>query len=99
VTEPHLVARLDGQRGDTLGLDLGDEFCDAAGDLDAVLVELALPEQAGENGTTQLQFVRDVTRGRALVGAQSVSEIQQVESGHFSLQSSVVSLQLRADRC
>ena len=53
VTKLHLLASLDCERRNLLGLDLGHEFCDAARDLDAV-VELVLPELAIEHPASQL---------------------------------------------
>ena len=49
MAELHLLARLNGKCGDALGLDLGDEFRDAARDLDTILVELALPQETGQH--------------------------------------------------
>ena len=83
VTELHLLTRLDGKHSHSLGLDLGNKLGNAAGDLNAVLIKLALPEQAGEHRAAQLQLVRDVTRGGSLVGAKSAGTIHQIESGHF----------------
>src|SRR5262249_7513962 len=54
----------------------------AAGDLDSVLVELALPKQACEHRAPQLQLWRDVPRRRALVRARCGVEIECVETGH-----------------
>ena len=39
----NVLARLNGQRGNLFGVDLWDQFMDAAGDLDAILIELSLP--------------------------------------------------------
>ena len=49
----HRCARLDGERSDLLGIDLRHERADALGDGDAVLVELVLPEHAGEDAAPQ----------------------------------------------
>src|SRR4029077_9805152 len=99
VTKLHLLARLDRERSNALGLDLGNEFRDAAGDLDAVLVELALPKQAGQHRTAQLQLVRDVTGRGALVMASSARKIENVHTSHVAPQSSVVSLHSSAKTC
>src|SRR5229473_4892406 len=53
MTQLHLLTSLDGKRGHLLGRDLRHQFGDAARDLDSVLVELALPEQAREHRTPQ----------------------------------------------
>ena len=76
VTQLHLLARLDGKRGHLLGCDLGHEFRDAAGDLDAVLVELALPEQASQHRAPQLQFRRDVAGRRTFVRARTEVQVE-----------------------
>ena len=80
VTQLHLLAGLDGKRGNLLRRNLGHQFGNAAGDLDAVLVELSLPKQASQHRAAQLQLQRDVTGRRSLVGTGA--EIQCVESGH-----------------
>lgn len=46
-------ACLYGERSDVYGLDLRDELADAIGDSDAALVELVLPEHAGEYGAPE----------------------------------------------
>ena len=76
MTQLHLLARLDGERGHLLGRNLGHEFRDAAGDLDSVLVELALPEQASQHRAPQLQLGRDVSRRRALVSARTEVQVE-----------------------
>jgi hypothetical protein len=53
VTQLHLLARLHGQRGNLLRIHLGHQFVNTAGDLHAVLVELVLPQHAGENRAAQ----------------------------------------------
>jgi hypothetical protein len=47
VTQLHLLAGLGGKRSDLLGRDLGHQFGNATGDLDSLLVELLLSEEAG----------------------------------------------------
>ncbi len=53
MTQLYAGARLDGESGDLCGFHLGDELADAPGDGDAVFVELALPEHAGEDGAPE----------------------------------------------
>ena len=53
VTQLHALASLDGQRGHLLGVHLRNQLMNAAGDLHAVLVELALPQHAGEDRAAQ----------------------------------------------
>jgi hypothetical protein len=54
VPQLHLLTRFDRKRGNLLRRDLRHQFGNAAGDLDAVLVELALPKQAGQHRAAQL---------------------------------------------
>src|SRR5580765_119771 len=83
VTQLHLLARLDCQCSHLLGRDFGDELRDAARDLDSVLVELALPEQAREHRAPQLQLRGDVARGSTLVRSRTRVEVEQIESSHL----------------
>jgi hypothetical protein len=76
MTQLHLLASLDGQRSDLLGCNLRHQLGDAASDLDSILVELALPEQAGEHRAPQLQLGRNVPSWCALVRAKSEVEIE-----------------------
>jgi hypothetical protein len=71
VAQLHPLARLDGQRGNLLRRNLRNQFVDAAGDLHAVLVELALPQHAGENlRRSACSGVMTLGR-RSLVGARA----------------------------
>ncbi len=78
VTELHRGARLDGECCDLLGIDPGYEFADAACDGDAVLVELVLPEHAGQDGAPQCLLRRDDGRACAFVSARA-REMGQLE--------------------
>jgi hypothetical protein len=49
MTQLHPLASFDCQRRHLLGRDLGNEFGNAAGDLDPVLIKLALPKQARQH--------------------------------------------------
>ncbi len=49
VTQLHPLASFNGKRSHLLGLDLGNELGNAAGDLDSVLIKLALPKQARQH--------------------------------------------------
>ena len=60
VTQLHALATFDCQRRNFFGRDLGNEFGDTPGDFNAVLVELALPQQASHHGAAQLQLCRNV---------------------------------------
>ena len=76
VTKLHLLARLNRQRSHLLGLNLRDEFSDAACYLDTVLVELRLPEQASEHRPAKLMLRGDMARRRALVSARLITEVE-----------------------
>src|SRR5262249_46952025 len=72
VAQVRLLARLDGDLGEPRRLDHGRLLGDAHGDRLAVLVELALPQQARHEGATQLllrlelrEGWRTLLRGRA----------------------------------
>ena len=80
MTHLHLLTSLDRKRGNFLRRDLGHQFRNAASDLDAVLVELALPKQAGQHRAAQLELRRDVPGSRALVSARA--EVEGVKSSH-----------------
>ena len=71
MTQLHRGASLDGEGGDLFGVNLGDELADAACDGDAVLVELALPEHAGEDRAPQGLLGSEDGRGCAFVGARA----------------------------
>ena len=71
VTKLHLLASLDGESGNLLRLNLGDKLRNASRDLDAILLELALPERARQHRTAKLQLRRNVPRGRILMSARS----------------------------
>src|SRR5581483_6567990 len=85
VAQLHLLAGLDSKRSHLVGRNLGHQLGDAAGDLDSVLVELALPKQAGEHRAPQLHLGRDVPCRCTLVRARCSVEIQCVQSGHVFL--------------
>src|SRR5262249_45156252 len=74
--------------------DLRHQLGDAASDLDSVLVELALPEQAGEHRTPQLQLRRNLPCRCALVGAGAEVQAECVKSGHRAFRSSFLSSRL-----
>src|SRR5208282_6367661 len=76
MTQLHTLAGFDCQSRHLLSRDLGNEFGNAAGDLDTVFVELALPKQARQHGAAQLQLRRDVSRRSALVSARSKVKVQ-----------------------
>ena len=68
----HPLAGLDGQRGHLFRGHLRHQLVNAAGDLHAVLVELALPQHAGEDGAPQSLLGRDDASACSLVGARPV---------------------------
>ena len=72
MTQLHLFARFDGERGHLLGSNLGNKFGDAPGDLDSVFVELRLPQQTREHGAPELHLRREVARWRAFVRAPQI---------------------------
>ena len=72
MTELHLLASLDGERGNTIGVDPRNEFLDTPGDLHAVFIELALPQHAGEDGASKGLFGRDGPGGRTLMSARAL---------------------------
>src|SRR5579864_794366 len=76
VTQLHLLASFDGERSHILSRDLGDEFRDAARDLDSVLIELALPEQACQHRAPQLQLRGDVARRSTFVRARTKVQVE-----------------------
>lgn len=67
VAQLHGGAGLDGERGDGLGRDAGYELADARGDGLPALVELVLPEHAGEYAAAQGLFGRESYSGRSFV--------------------------------
>ncbi len=71
VTQLHALASLHGQRSDLLGRNLRNQFTDAPGNLHAILVELALPQHAGEDRAAQSLLRSDGPGRRSLVGAQA----------------------------
>jgi hypothetical protein len=75
MTQLHPLASFDCQRRHLLGRDLGNEFGNAAGNLDSVLIKLAFPKQARQHRAAQLQLRRNVSRGSALVRASSKVKI------------------------
>lgn len=76
MTKLHLLAGFDSQRSYLSGLDLGNQFSDAACDLDSVFVELGLPEQARKHRATKLKLRGQIARGRALMRKRTVTEIE-----------------------
>jgi len=85
VTQLHLLARLHCKPGHFFGRDLRHQFCDASGDLHAILIELALPEQASQHRALQLQLRRDVARRRTLMRPRPEVQLQHVQSSHHGL--------------
>ena len=77
-------ASFHGERGHLLRRDLRDQFVDAAGDLHAVLIELALPQQAGEHRAPQLLLGGEAARRRALVCARTAPASAHSTSLHSS---------------
>ena len=65
----HLLASLHGQRGNLLCLHLRHQLADASGNLHSILVELVLPQHAGENRAAQSLLRRDARSRRSLVSA------------------------------
>src|SRR5579859_5784188 len=84
VAQLHRLTRFEGQRSDLRRVYLRDQFADAAGDLHAVLIELALPEQTGEDAAPERLLVGDAPRRRALMRARAgeMAELEDVEPGH-----------------
>src|SRR6202011_4783821 len=78
VTKLHRGAGLDGERRDLFDGDLRDEFANAVCDGDTVLVELVLPEHAGEDRTPQGLLGCEDGRRCAFVGARA-REMGQLE--------------------
>ena len=86
MTQLHTLASLDGQRSYTLCLDLRNECADAHGDFCAILVELALPQHAGEHRAPQLLFCGEdacrcslmSAKGYALVTRNQMAQLQNV---------------------
>jgi hypothetical protein len=67
----HVLACLNSQCGNAFGENLRNKLADAACDLNAILVELSLPQHAGEDGATEGLLRRDGCCRRALVSAQT----------------------------
>ncbi len=67
VAQLHMLAGFDGQRGNLRGRNARNQFADAARDLHAVLVELVLPQHAGEHRAPQRLLGREHRGRRALV--------------------------------
>ena len=78
VTKLHRSASLYGEGRDLLGRNRGDELADASRDGYAFLVELVLPEHAGEYRTPQCLLRRDDGRACAFMSARA-SEMGQLE--------------------
>ncbi len=85
VTELHVLPRLNRQGRNLLRIDLGNKLADTACDLQAVFVELILPEQAGKHGTAKSLLGRDRLRGGALVRSyrREVSQLQDIQLCHI----------------
>ena len=69
VPQFHLRPGLDRQRGDLLRTHLGNQGTQPLDDGDAALVELVLPQHAGEHGAPQRLLGGQDSRARSLVGA------------------------------
>jgi hypothetical protein len=80
MTQLHTLAGLNGQRGDLFSLDLRNQLVDAAGDLHAVLIELAFPQQAGEDRAAQSLLGGDDSGPCSLVSARSRLELEHVQA-------------------
>jgi hypothetical protein len=80
VAQLHALAGLHGQRCHLLGLDLRYKLVNAAGDLDAVLVELALPQHAGKSGAAQGLLRSDDTGLRSLMSARTRLGLEDVQA-------------------
>ena len=84
VAQLHLLAGLDGKRRPpSLPRPLGTSSAMRPAISTPVLVELALPKQAGQHRAPQLHLRRDVPCRRALVRARCGVEIECVQSGHL----------------
>ena len=70
MTQLHPLAGFDGQRGDALGRNLGNQCANAGRDLGSLLVELLLPQHAGEDGSPQHLLSGQLKGLSSLMGAQ-----------------------------
>ncbi len=75
VTQVEHLARLDGQGRHDRGVEIGRQRGDTVGDGLAVLVELVLPQEAGEHRAAQGLFGRQMNRRRALVRDASAGDL------------------------
>jgi len=80
VAQLHALTSLDRQRCHLFGVDLRNQFVDAAGDLHAVLVELALPQHAGEDGAAQSLLGGDGAGPCSLVSARARLGLEDVQA-------------------
>jgi hypothetical protein len=76
----HALADLDGQRGNLFRVDLRHQLMNAAGDLDAVLVKLALPQHAGEDRAAQSLLGSDDAGPCPLVCARARLGLEDVQA-------------------
>ena len=90
MTQLHLLARLNGERGNLRGFDARNQRSDAIGNGHAILVELVLPQHVGQHGAPQLRFRADLRSGRALMRPQGrareskVAKLQNILAGHIA---------------
>jgi hypothetical protein len=80
VAQLHPFARFHSQRGHPFRIDLRDKFLDAARNLHAVLVELPLPQHAGENSAPERLLRRNDPGLRSLVGARPRLLLENIQA-------------------
>ena len=86
VTQLHALTCLHGEGRDLAGLDARDDFADAVGNLHAILVELALPQHAGEYRTPQGLLGRDnCGRGAFMrAGRNEMAQLQYIQAHNIA---------------
>src|SRR5262249_9208560 len=88
VAELHPLTRLYRERSNLFSGDLRHQRRDALGDLNTGLIELVLPQHAGQHRTTELQLAADVARRPALMSSRfslkegDPSRVEVVQGGH-----------------
>ncbi len=80
MTQLHALASLDSKRGHLFGINLRDQLVNAAGDLHAVLIELALPQHAGEDRAPQRLLGGDGAGPCSLVSARARLGLEDVQA-------------------
>src|SRR5262249_45308246 len=82
VTQLHVFAGLDRQRGNLLSRNLWHQFADASGDSYSIFVELVFPQHASQNGTAQFMLRGNMLCRRTFMGTPGIHPRKQICPGH-----------------